>query len=172
MSGLIARLFMASSIVIICFTSLPAFSQTGISLPPAPPPKPVLWRSDAAVVEAEKMILAGKYADALTLLEQAIARNLHNVEAHVHTGLAWYHLGNNNKAKEAIKSAQIIDSKHIGSYVIAGMIALKEQQPDRAADYLRIIRILCQGETCPEFQTLSRMVREAPPVETKAWYHF
>lgn len=165
------RLMMAVAICAVTTTfTLPAMAQDSAAAATAP--TVTLWRSDAAVVEAEKMIMAGKHVDALTLLDQAIARNLHNIEAHVHTALAWYHLGNNDKAKQSIKSALLIDKKHIGAHVILGLIALKEQNIDDASDYLRIIRMLCQGESCPEYQTLLRMVRETPPVENRPWYHF
>lgn len=180
MSGLTSRLLLASVFTASVFFALSASAQntalpTGMTnnaaaASTATPTQ--LWRSDAVILEAEKMIMAGQYVDSLTLLEQAVARNMHNIEAHAHTALVWYHLGNNDKAKESIKSVQIIDRNHIGSYVILGMIALKEQKIDAASDYLGIIRMLCRGETCPEYQTLLRLIRETPPAERKPWYHF
>lgn len=174
MSGIFPRVLLSATAIAICLNGSPmiAHAQTppAAAAPAAAPTQ--LWRSDSAVVEAEKMISAGKYVDALTLLDQALARNIHNIEAHAHSALVWYYLGNNDKAKISIKSVHLIDQNHIGSYVILGMIALKEQKIDNASDYLGIIRMMCRGETCPEYQTLLRMIREAPPVERKPWYHF
>ncbi len=173
MSGITSRLLLSAAVLALCLNTNSVHAQTPAAPAAAAPATPTqLWRSDSAVVEAEKMISTGKYVDALTLLDQALARNLHNIEAHVHSGLVWYYLGNNEKARASIKSAQMIDQNHIGSYVILGMIALKEQRIDDASDYLGIIRMMCRGETCPEYQSLLRMIREAPTVERKPWYHF
>lgn len=150
----------------------PAMAQTATT-PAAPAEPPVtIWRNDAAIIDAEKLIAERKFVDALTYLDQIILRNMRNIDAHVHTALAWFYLGNMDKAKSSLKSAQIIDSNHIGSYVIAGMIALKEKKYADAADYLNVIRMLCRGETCVEYQTLQRLIRETPEEREERWYHF
>ena len=119
-----------------------------------------VWRSDSGLNEAEKLMSDKKYVDALTLLDQVIARNMRNIDAHVDTALAWVNLGNLDKAKSSLKSAMIIDKNHLGIYLISGMIALIEKEPSEAQDNLSALRILCRGETCPEFQALQRMIRE------------
>jgi Tfp pilus assembly protein PilF len=118
------------------------------------------WRSDAALIEAEKMLTAKKYVDALTLLDQVIARNPRNTDAFVDMALAWLNLRNIGKAKNAITSALIIDKKHLGAYVISGLISLMEKDVKQAEYHLSALRILCRGTTCPEYQTLQRIIRE------------
>lgn len=126
-----------------------------------------LWRSDAALGEAEKLIKEKKYVDALTLLDQAVARNPRNTDAHVDSAVAWLNLGNLGKAKASIGNALAIDQAHMGSYVISGLIALMEKNTQQADYYLGALRMLCRGTSCPEYQTLQRIMREAaaPPAE-------
>lgn len=132
---------------------------------PAAPPAPALdtsrlWRSDSALNDAEKLMQEKKYVDALTILEQVIARNMRNVDAHVDSAIVWVNLGNLDKAKSSLSSAMIIDKNHLGIYVVSGTIALLEQNVDEANNYLSALRMLCRTETCPEFQALQRMIRE------------
>lgn len=173
MSRVSSRLLVATLFCGVLGTAFYAHATDTPSVTNTAPAVPTqIWRSDAGLVEAEKLIATGRYVDALTYLDQVIARNLHNIEAHVHSGLVWYHLGNMDKARTSLKSAQIIDRNHIGMHVILGMVALKEQKIDEASDYLSVIRVLCRGETCPEYQTLLRMIRETPQPESKPWYRF
>jgi len=119
-----------------------------------------LWRSDSGLTEAEKLINDKKYVDALTILDQVIARNMRNIDAHVDSAIVWVNLGNLDKAKSSLKSAMLIDKNHMGIYVVGGIIALLEKEPSQAQDDLSVLRLLCRSETCPEFQSLQRMIRE------------
>jgi hypothetical protein len=139
--------------------SAPAFAQSQTKSPETIVTTGI-WRSDAALNEAEKLMADKKYVDALTILDQVIARNMRNVDAHVDSAMVWINLGNLDKAKSSLKSAEIIDKSHLGIYVASGIIALLEKEPDEAEDNLGVLRILCRGENCPEFQSLQRMIRE------------
>lgn len=119
-----------------------------------------IWRSDAGLAEAEKLMQDKKYVDALTILDQVIARNMRNADAHVDSAIVWVNLGNLDKAKSSLSSAMMIDKSHLGAYVVSGIIALLEQEPEEAANYLSILRIMCKSETCPEYLALQRMIRE------------
>lgn len=119
----------------------------------------VLRRGDEAVIEAEKLMREEKYSDALVLLDEAIARNMRNTDAHVYSAIAWMQLGNLPKAKNSINNAIGIDVGHMGAYVIAGDIALKERNLQQAEYFLGALKVLCQAK-CPEYYTLDKMIRE------------
>lgn len=122
-----------------------------------------LWRSDSALIEAEKLAKEQKYAASLSLLDQIIARNPRNSDAYVDQALAWLNLGHTDKAKLSIENALLADKNHMGAYVVSGLIAMIQKDTQQAEYALQAIRILCRGESCPEFQTLQRILRETRP---------
>ena len=119
-----------------------------------------LWRGDAAIVQAEDLLKQKKFAESLDVLDKIIARNIRNADAHVDSAIAWYNLGNMDKADAALKNALAIDRGHMGAYVMAGLIALKREDRNQAEYYLNALRVACQSDTCPEFITLQPAVRE------------
>ena len=119
----------------------------------------ILRRGDEAVIEAEKLLREEKYSDALVLLEEALARNVRNTDAHVYSAIAWMQLGNLDKAKSSVNNAIGIDVGHMGAYVIAGEIALKERNLQQAEYFLGALKVLCQAK-CPEYYALDKMIRE------------
>lgn len=121
------------------------------------------WRGNQQIIEVENRLKAGKDAEALDLLDEILRRDIRNTDAHVYSALAWAHLGNFEKAKASLSNALAIEKGHMGAYVLSGMIALQERQPQQADYYLQALRIACQGEDCPEFQILKKALREAQP---------
>lgn len=120
----------------------------------------ILWRGDASIVRAEELLTSRKYAESLDILEAIIRRNIRHSDAHVYSAIAWYHLGNMDKADESIKNALAIDRGHMGAYVMAGLIALQRGDRNQAEYYLGALRMICQGEGCIEYITLNRKLRE------------
>lgn len=151
------RLFLA--VFLTAFT-LPAFAQSlDISKINNP------WRSDAALIEAEKLLAEKKYADILTITDRITLRNMRNADAHVLAATAWYNLGNFEKAKQSLTNALAIDKGHMGAYVVGGLTALRENDKDQAQYYLSALSVVCQGQLCPEFKLLQKAVREFVPKE-------
>lgn len=124
-----------------------------------------LWRSDSALIEAEKLSAEKKYSAALSVLDQILARNPRNSDAYVDQSLAWLNLGHVDKAKSSVENALLVDPKHMGAYVVSGLIAIMQKDQPLAENYLSALRMVCRGETCPEFQTLQRILRETKPTE-------
>lgn len=134
-------------------TSETASAQKGI-------PLDGFWRSDSALIEAEKLSKEKKYAAAISILDQIIARNPRNSDAHVNKALAWLNLGHTDKAKLSIENALLADRNHMGAYVVSGLISIMQKDTQQAEYTLSALRLVCQGENCPEFQTLQRLLRE------------
>jgi len=119
-----------------------------------------LWRSDNGLVQAEKLLSEKKFSEALSMLEQVLARNPRIADAYVDSAYAWLNLGNNAKAKSNIENALLIDKNHMGAYVINGLLALMDKDRDQAENYLNALKMLCRSDSCPEYQTLQRILRE------------
>jgi len=163
------RLFIFALLALTAFTPLNTYAQYGIggpktpalTTPVAPEAIPGIWRSDSGLNEAERLMLEKKYVESLTILDRIILRNMRNADAHVYAATAWMNLGATAKAKSAVTNALAIDKGHMGAYLVSGMIALHEKNRPQAEAYLSALRVVCHGETCPEFQTLQRTIRES-----------
>lgn len=146
-------------VFLLVFATFPACAET-----PAAPvntiPLDGVWRSDAGLIQAETLIKEKKYSDALTMLDQVTARNMNNADAHALSAMAWLNLGNLEKAEDEADATLMLDKMHLGGYVIKGLIAMMNQDPDKASDYLGILHMLCKSDNCPEYQTLQRIIRE------------
>lgn len=141
--------------VLLSFLSCAAFAQTlDIKVINTP------WRGDAALGEAEKLLAEKKYADVLTATDRMTIRNIRNTDAHVLAAIAWYNLGNFEKAKQALTNALAIDKGHMGAYLVAGLVALRENDKGQADYYLNALHVVCQNDLCPEFKLLQTAVRE------------
>jgi Tfp pilus assembly protein PilF len=150
----------------------PASTAAPTPVPTPPPatssapagPTPIiqnLWRSDSGLDSAADLIQQRKYSDALPVLDLVIQRNMRNADAHVFSAICWANLGNMEKAKVALSNAFAIDKGHMGAYLVGGVIALQENDKTQANYYLSAIRTVCQGDICPEFQTLKKAINEA-----------
>lgn len=145
-------------VMLLCLLAVPAFAQSDSDSSPAIQIEGV-WRSDAGLNEAEKLMSENKYVEALTILDRIVLRNIRNADAHTHTAICWIKLGNMDKAKSALNNALSIDKGHMGAYVVSGIVALREGNLQQAEAFLSALRVLCRSETCPEFQTLQRVIR-------------
>jgi tetratricopeptide (TPR) repeat protein len=158
-----------------CFllSAMPVLAQeTNVTVTPSAPAKTTinkqfsiegLWRSDSGLTQAEKLLSENKYSDALSVLDQVLVRNPRSADAYIDSAYAWLNLGNNDKAKSSVANALVIDKTHMGAYVISGILALQDKDRAQAENYLGVLKTLCHGDTCPEFQTLQRIIRETKP---------
>lgn len=119
-----------------------------------------LWRGDAAITKAEELLKQKKFSESLDILDKIVARNIRNADAHVDSAIAWYYLGNMDKADASLKNALAIDRGHMGAYVMAGLVSLKKEDRNQAEYYLNALRVACQGDTCLEYITLAHALRE------------
>lgn len=122
--------------------------------------KVVLWRGDSAITQAEDLLKQKKYAESLGVLERIIQRNIRNADAHVYTAMAWYGLGDFQKAEASLKNALAIDRGHMGAYVMAGRVALQQGNRGQAEYYFNALRVACQSDTCVEVLALKKALRE------------
>ena len=119
-----------------------------------------LWRGDHAIFQVEDLLKQKKFAESLDISDKIVKRNIRNADAHVYQAMAYFNLGNIEKAKASITNAMAIDRGHMGAYVMAGIIALKEEDRGQAEYYLNALRIICQSETCAEYTTLNKAILE------------
>ncbi|MDB5478198.1 MAG: hypothetical protein JWM96_693 [Alphaproteobacteria bacterium] len=144
--------------------SLPAFAQDQDQAPAEDSPAGIsldgVWRSDAGLLEAEKLLGEKKYTEALTVLDDIITRNMRNADAHVYSAVAWLNLGNKDKAKTELTNALAIDRGHMGAYVMSGLVALMENNLTQANYFLSALKVVCRGTMCPEYQRLQKIIRE------------
>jgi tetratricopeptide (TPR) repeat protein len=124
------------------------------------PEEVTLWRTDSSITQAEDLLKQRKFAESLDVLDRMIRRDMRNVDAHVYTGIAWYNLGNMEKADAAVKNALAIDQAHMGAYVMAGLISLKKEEKRQAEYYLQAMRVACGNDKCPEYFYLQKAIRE------------
>ena len=147
--------------MILCAALLvatPAFAQekTKEIKPPA-----TGWRSDNAILEAEKEIAQGAYEEALDTLEEIIERNLANVEARALMGYAYFKLNDLKKARRSFDLVTNIDPRHIGVYVYGVQLHLAEDDIREAEERLSAIKSLCKGTLCREYRYARSLINEA-----------
>lgn len=141
--------------MLLCLAAFPVFADDK-----KPNDAVILWRGDATITQAEDLLRQKKFSESLDVLDKIIGRNIRNADAHVYTAIAWYNLGNMDKADAALKNALAIDRGHRGAYVMAGLVSLKKYDRNQAEYYLNALRVVCQSDTCPEYVTLQHALRE------------
>ena len=146
-----------TTFMLVLLLAMPVFAA---DKPTDKPEEITLWRADASITRAEDLLKQRKFAESLDVLDRMIRRDMRNVDAHVYTGIAWYNLGNMEKADAAVKNALAIDQAHMGAYVMAGLISLKKEDKHQAEYYMQAMRVACGNDTCPEFLYLQKAIRE------------
>jgi len=141
--------------LLVSFAALAAEEEKG-----APKTIDEFYSGDAAVEEARKLMDEKKYAEAITLLEGSLRRNMRNTDVHMMLATSWYNLGNYRKAKESLTNTLAVDKGHRGAYVMMGFVALRERDVKQAEYYLSALKVVCGGETCPEYHTLKNAIAE------------
>jgi tetratricopeptide (TPR) repeat protein len=146
-----------ATFIIVGLLALPAFAA---DKPTDKLEEITLWRGDSSILQAEELLKQRKFSDSLDVLERITRRNMRGSDAHVYTGIAWYNLGNMEKADASVKNALAIDQGHMGAYVMAGLISLKKEEKSQAEYYLQALRVVCGNDVCPEFLYLQKAIRE------------
>lgn len=145
------RLILTALAAGLAFGAAPAMAM-GPSSPPA-----VTATKDPNYLAAERLIQAKDYRGALPLLEQVIAKNPGDADAHNYLGYSLRNLGDKPKALAAYSKALEIDPDHRGASEYLGQLYLLMDDLPKAEERLAKLDRLCLFG-CPEYRELKAAV--------------
>jgi tetratricopeptide (TPR) repeat protein len=120
-------------------------------------PDPPAKTGDADYVAAVKAIDAGRFAEAIPLLEAVVARDARNADAYNWLGYAVRRNGDPARAVPIYQKALDIDPKHRGAHEYIGEAYLMLGDVERARQHLRRLDALC-FLPCSEYRDLKRAI--------------
>jgi tetratricopeptide (TPR) repeat protein len=103
--------------------------------------------------EAMNAIQAGRYAQAIPMLEKWVAGHSRDADGFNWLGYAYRKTGKLDPAFKAYKRALGIDPQHKGAHEYIGEAYLMANQPDKAEDHAKILAQLCP-QSCEELADL------------------
>jgi tetratricopeptide (TPR) repeat protein len=134
-----------SSILLLVVAALAACSSTPPAQPPddpppidAPPPDAVAPASSAEVDQAIGHIKAGRFADAVPLLEKALATNPRDAQAHYYLAVSLEETGKKGDAERHYKDALAADPGLVEASQNLAAIYLDE--PPRPKDAIQVLK--------------------------------
>lgn len=107
--------------------------------------------------KAERAINAGKYQDAIPILEEVVSTDPENADAYNYLGFALRNLGDYVRSKTYYDKALEIDPKHKGANEYLGELYLKLDQPDKAKAQLARLDEICTTN-CDEYEELKTAI--------------
>ena len=90
------------------------------------------------IEQGKTLYQQGRYAEALTLLQEAVEQDKKSAPAHFWLGMDWYALGDDNEALKAFRRAVQLDKKWASGHVGMGMVYMLK--PNRRLDARRAFR--------------------------------
>ena len=107
--------------------------------------------------KAETAIDAGKYQDAIPILEEVVRTDPANADAYNYLGFALRNLGDYAKSLTYYDKALELDPKHKGANEYLGELYLKLGQPDKAEAQLARLNEICTAN-CEEYVELKTAI--------------
>jgi Tfp pilus assembly protein PilF len=120
-------------------------------------PTPSRKASDPAYTTAAKAIEAGRFAEAIPLLEGVVARDPRNADAYNWLGYAVRRNGDPAAAIPIYEKALDIDPKHRGAHEYIGEAYLMLGDLDKARQHLARLDTLC-FLPCSEYRDLKKAI--------------
>ena len=112
---------------------------------------------DPQYATAMEAVKAGRYADAVPLLEQVVIRNPRHADAHNNLAFSHRKLGDTATAMTLYAKALEIDPRHLGALEYQGELFLQIGEPQRAEANLRLLERLCG--TCEQQEDLAEAIQ-------------
>ena len=137
----------------LLMTPLAEVSAAGSSDTPDRPPSPEATKLSAARAQSE----AKQYAAALPILQEVVAINARNADAHNLLGFSYRKLGRYPEASDAYIKALAINPDHRGALEYQGELFLKLGRLDKAEMNLDRLDSLC-WLPCEEYTDLKEAV--------------
>ena len=98
-------------------------------------------------------IQAGRYAQAVPILENWVAGHSHDADGYNWLGYVYRKTGKLDPAFKAYKRALGLDPQHKGAHEYIGEAYLMANQPDKAEQHAKILAQLCP-QSCEELTDL------------------
>ncbi len=141
------------TLIFIITLIIPAFAADGLEKITMPKTG---WRSDYEITRAEELLAQEKYEDALDVLERILNRNIESIDAHVMSGYIHFKLNNIKRAEKHLFSAIDLDPRHLGAHLYLAGIDLKQEKIKKVEERLQLLKLVCKGTDCAEYQYLKR----------------
>ena len=103
--------------------------------------------------DAMDAIQAGRYAQAIPMLEKWVAGHSHDADGYNWLGYAYRKTGKLDPAFKAYKRALSLDPQHKGAHEYIGEAYLMANQPDKAEQHAKMLAQLCP-QSCEELNDL------------------
>ncbi len=113
---------------------------------------------DADYAAAEGAVKAGKYADAVPLLQKVVARDAKNADAWNYLGFSNRKLGKFSEALADYEKALAINPDHLGANEYLGELYLETGDMPKAEERLSKLDGLCTFG-CEEYRTLKAAIQ-------------
>jgi len=111
------------------------------------------FRQSGEYKQALDAIQAGRYAQAIPLLERWVAANSRDADGFNWLGYAYRKTGKLDPAFKAYQRALGLDPQHKGAHEYIGEAYLMANQPDKAEQHAKILAGLCP-QSCEELTDL------------------
>ncbi len=157
-----AVLVAAGVVGLISGTSIAASSGGSVPRTETPRPTPTSPSQSAAednFGKAEYLIKAERYAEAIPLLQDVVAKNARDADAWNYLGFASRKLGKTQDALGYYNKALAIDPKHKGAHEYLGELYLLTKDLPKAQEQLTILQGLCTG-SCDEVDDLQHAIAD------------
>ena len=126
-----------------------------------PPPKPPAARStDSGYTEAEKAVKAKQYQQAITMLQQVVAKEPRNVDALNYLAYSHRELGQYDQSLGYYQQAMAINPNHRGANEYLGQLYLRMGKTKEAQAQLAKLQKIC-GRGCEEYESLRTAIAKA-----------
>jgi Flp pilus assembly protein TadD len=112
---------------------------------------------DADYAAGEQAVNAGKYADAVGLMQKVVGRSPQNADAWNYLGFSYRKLGKFPDALAAYEKALAINPDHLGANEYLGELYIQTGDMPKAEARLARLDKLC-GSGCTEYRTLKSAI--------------
>ncbi|HUI17754.1 MAG TPA: tetratricopeptide repeat protein [Alphaproteobacteria bacterium] len=112
---------------------------------------------DADYAAGEQAVNAGKYADAVGLMQKVVGRSPQNADAWNYLGFSYRKLGKFSDALAAYEKALAINPDHLGANEYLGELYIQTGDMPKAEARLARLDKLC-GTGCTEYRTLKSAI--------------
>jgi tetratricopeptide (TPR) repeat protein len=114
---------------------------------------------DPNYTKAEQFIEAGKYADAIHLLEKVVAANDKSADAFNYLGYSYRQLGRFDAALEHYQAALRLEPEHLGANEYLGEMYLQLGELEKAEERLKVLDGACFFG-CEEYSELKKAIAD------------
>jgi len=113
--------------------------------------------TDADYTAGEQAVKAGKYADAVGLMQKVVGRSPQNADAWNYLGFSYRKLGKFSDALKAYEEALAVNPDHLGANEYLGELYVETGDMPKAEARLARLDKLC-GSGCEQYRALKAVI--------------